>query len=286
MVAGHDNSDESDDLPAFRPLRTRLQRVRAATLPAIPQVIDDVDIQGEWGRNWRGDPFLRHLDNDWGIALFATTANIRILQKCRKVFIDGTFKTCPRPYYQFVTVHGMYLGQVFVLAMCLMTGKTVGLYRQLLQKLKQSVRNVTRHRWHPAMIICDFEQALQLAIETELPNTTVKACYFHFCQSLWRKVQELGLANVYRRRRRVRKIIRKFMSIGHLPIPLVRQNFNLLARHRRTRRLVNRYPSLADFIDYLSNTYIRGTFPIAMWNVFDRSSDCRTNNIVEGLYTY
>ena len=122
-MAQHDNSDESDDLPGFRQLRTRLQRVRASTLPPIPQDIDDVNIEGEWGRNWRGNPFLRHLDNDWSIAIFATTENVRILQECEKIYIDGTFKTCPQPYYQFVTVHGKYLGEVFTLAMCLMTGK-------------------------------------------------------------------------------------------------------------------------------------------------------------------
>lgn len=58
VLADHDNSDDSDDLPGFRQLRTRLQRVRAATLPPIPQDIDDVEIQAEWGRNWRGDQFL------------------------------------------------------------------------------------------------------------------------------------------------------------------------------------------------------------------------------------
>ena len=198
-------------------MRSRLQRTRASTLPPLPQDIDEVDIAGEWARNWRGQPLLSHLDNDWGIAIFCTTENIRILQRCETIYIDGTFKTCPAPYSQFVTVHGKYLGQVFTLAMCLLNGKQVGQYRQILQYLKYRVRNVTRHRWRPTMAICDFEQALILAIETELPNTRVRACYFHFCQSLWRKIQSLGLVERYRRRRRLRKVLRKVMSIGHLP---------------------------------------------------------------------
>ena len=161
-------------------------------------------------------------------------------------------------------------------------GKTIGHYRQMLMHLKQAVRNITRHRWRPRMVICDFEQALVSAVETELPNARIAGCYFHFCQSLWRKIQELGLANQYLRRRRVRRILRKFMAIGHLPVAVVRQNFNLLVRDRATRRAVNRYPAIDDFIHYLQNTYIRGTFPITMWNVFERASDCRTNNAVEG----
>ena len=136
------------------------------------------------------------------------------------------------------------------------------------------------------MMVCDFEQGLILAKETELPNTMIKACYFHFCQSLWWKIQELGLARPYRQRRRLRKTLRKIIAIGHLPVALVRQNFNLLTTDRSTRRLVNTYPSLNDFLLYIANTYVQGTFPVAMWNVYGRGHDCRTNNIVEGLYLF
>lgn len=119
-----------------------------------------------------------------------------------KSFIDGTFKPFPRPYTstQFVTVHGLYLDRVFTLVMFLMSGKTVGQYRQVIQHLKQRVRHVSGHRWKPDITICDFEQGLILAIETELPNTLIK-------------IQEVGLARQYRQRRRLRKIMKKIMTI-------------------------------------------------------------------------
>jgi hypothetical protein len=272
-----------DELPAFSRMRTRLQRVRSSVLPPLPQDIEDVTIEGEWKRTWRDKTHLSLLDNDWGVLIFATDQHIRMLQRCDVIYVDGTFKTCPEPYVQFVSVHGKYLGQVFTLASCLLSGKTIGHYRRMLQHLKEKVRQITGHRWRPDMAICDFEQALITAMETELRRTRIRACYFHFCQSLWRKIQDLGLADPYRRRRRMRKTLMQFMSIGHLPVAVLRQNFQTLARSRQTRRLGNRYPSLRDFIAYLDATYIQGTFPVAMWNVFDRESDCRTNNIVEGL---
>ena len=49
-------------------------------------------------------------------------------------------------------------------------------------------------RWSPEKVLTDFEMALINAFETKLPNIRTTGCYFHFCQSLWRKVQELGLA--------------------------------------------------------------------------------------------
>ena len=60
------------------------------------------------------------------------------------------------------------------------------------------------------------------------------------------------------------------MAIGHIPVAVVNQNFNMLVRDRSTRRLVNRFQALDDFMTYISNTYTRGTFPIPMWNVNER----------------
>ena len=36
-----------------------------------------------------------------------------------------------------------------------------------------------------------------------------------------------------------------------------------------------------DFFTYVRNTYINGTFPTALWNVYERNMDLRTNNVIE-----
>ena len=132
------------------------------------------------------------------------------------------------------------------------------------------------------MIITDFEYSLLLALETEFPNAQLRACYFHFCQSLWRRVQNLGLAVQYRNNRRLKKLVLKVMALGHLPMALVRQNFRMLRERNSTRRLANRVPALEDFFDYFERNYLDGNFHPILWNVFDRDSDTRTNNHMEG----
>jgi hypothetical protein len=74
------------------------------------------------------------------------------------------------------------------------------------------------------------------------------------------------------------------MALAHLPVSLVRQHFGFLSTARSTRRLINRYPDLFDFIRYLENNYIFGQYTVQRWNVYDRDIDTRTNNHVEGLY--
>lgn len=283
-VAAEEDSGESDEIPSFESVRSRVKRVRAQFMPRIPATIDDVVIDGKWSRTWKNKAFLSHLDNDWGIAIFVTESMIDVLQHAECLFIDGTFRTAPHPYVQFLTIHGLYLGHVIPLVFCLLTGKTIGQYRQILQFLKSEVRRITHHRLRPRRIVLDFEQALMTALETELPTSTLSGCYFHFNQSLWRHLQQVGLATHYRHDRRLQLAVRKVMAIGFLPVLLTRQNFTLLRNGRRTRRLIRQYPALSDWLDYVETTYMNtnSAFPPPIWNVYGRNMDTRTNNHLEG----
>jgi len=281
-------STAETDTPEFKTIRSQLNRKRAQILPPIPHVIEDINLEGEWEQAWNGEPFLSHQDNAWGIIIFATRRNYIKLKQCDNIYIDGTFKTCPKPFKQFVTIHGNYMGRVLPFVMCLVTGKQVGQYRQIFQHLKQKVLQHSGEDWDPGRVISDFELSIILAVEAELPNTEISPCYFHFTQNLWRRMQKLGLSGHYNSDKRLKKCLRKFMAIGYLPLALVRHNFNALAQSRETRRLVRRYPSLQRFIRYMEVNYMdpNGNYPPRMWNKFGHGSDTRTNNFVEGQFLY
>lgn len=76
------------------------------------------------------------------------------------------------------------------------------------------------------------------------------------------------------------------MSLGYLPLAVMGQNFQRMITSRRTTRLLRAHPRLVEFIHYMEATYVgrNALFPPAIWNVFDRRSDNRTNNRVEGIY--
>ena len=51
----------------------------------------------------------------------------------------------------------------------------------------------------PTSILCDFESAAINAVHAVLgAHVTVRGCFFHLCQSTWRKIQELGLISSYK----------------------------------------------------------------------------------------
>ena len=121
-------------------------------------------------------------------------------------------------------------------------------------------------------------------METEFPRTSLRGCYFHFSQSLWRKLQQLGLTRAYRVDITLKRNIRKTFALGYLPVQLVRMNFNELFNSRETHRFINQYPSLRDYYVYLRTNYFDGNFAPRLWNVYNRRMDFGTNNYVESFH--
>jgi hypothetical protein len=143
------------------------------------------------------------------------------MQKADCLYVDGTFRTAPKPYTQFISVHGKISGFVIPLAFILVTGKSTAQYVQILQHLKQEVIRLTNNPLNPGRIILDFEMSMMNALQMEFPTSALSGCYFHFNQSLWRHIQQIGLARDYQQDRRLNKVIRRVMAIGFLPTLLV-----------------------------------------------------------------
>ncbi|PIK39647.1 hypothetical protein BSL78_23502 [Apostichopus japonicus] len=152
----------------------------------------------------------------------------------------------------------------------------------ILRALKREIVAETGHQWECRNVITDFEAGLVQAVREVLPQARSSGCYFHFCSSLYRKVQELGLAAPYQVNFRLKACVRKFMALGFLPLLTVRQQYATLSTGRRAMALVAQYPALGQFIEYFDETYINGNmFPPSFWNTWARPMSSRSNNSVE-----
>ncbi|CAH1277403.1 Hypp9607 [Branchiostoma lanceolatum] len=239
-----------EDAPNFRTVRTQLEH--------------------EWARTLGGRQYLSHQDNGRGILVFGTNRNFRKLRHCAVKYPTATSSP---------VIHGLYHGRVIPFVMALMTSKTVGAYRQVLQHIKEKEREETGHDLSPES---DFEVSIISSNETEFPDA-ISWCYFHFCQSLWWRIQQLSLAGPCRWDPRLKRCLRKVMGIGYLPVALVRFNFQEHIGRNSTQQLIGQYPALQEFFDYKETNYVAAddvTFPIPLWNVYNRDTDTRTNNLM------
>ena len=96
-------------------------------------------------------------------------------------------------------------------------------------------------------------------------------CYFHYCQSLYKQVQLLGLATAYREDESTRLACRSAMALALLPIEYVEEAAQLLKDDSLSE--------MSDFFKYFKYQWLTGVSP-KYWNV--SNLDYRIKNYAEG----
>ena len=129
--------------------------------------------------------------------------------------------------------------------------------------------------WVPDVVATDFEKGLINAFGS---LGFVFGCYFHFVQSLIRKVGELHLRKEYKLNRNFRMKVVELTLIAFLPLQDVEvASQRVLTEILRTTDTENAL-RLVTFGAYFRRTWLR-RFPPSTWNVFLRIN--RTSNLVE-----
>lgn len=54
-------------------------------------------------------------------------------------------------------------------------------------------------------------------MQESFPDCCLGGCSFHFCQAIWKKCQKLGLTDAYKQNPEVKILIKKVMTLPHLP---------------------------------------------------------------------
>ena len=203
---------------------------------------------------------------------------------------DGTFKVVPGLFFQLYTVHfdngsgvtpcGIY---------CLLANKTGCTYDAALREIKQLIPQAA-----PDKILVDFERAAINSFSAAFPNAIITGCYFHLCQSVTRKVNEVGLKVEYENNDEVRGFIRCLPALAFVPVDDVVEAFEIL---------IDAAPQgvehLDELISFFEHTYVRGRrlrgrpeaygppmFALDTWNQHDAGVGgiARTTNAVEGWH--
>ena len=93
--------------PTFPAIKSALYRIRRQSLPPLPQSRSQVHFEGEWTRTHSGAQFLfaEQGNEEYIIIIFTTADNIMNLSNADRIYLDGTFQTCPSLFYQIFTFH-------------------------------------------------------------------------------------------------------------------------------------------------------------------------------------
>ncbi|XP_068232264.1 uncharacterized protein [Palaemon carinicauda] len=266
----------------------RKWRQKLSNFPSVPCGRAGYSIPLEFTVIEGGKTFLQYdsgIDDVDRILMFASDAGLQDLKRFKNWTIDGTFKVAPEFYYQLLTVHVQQDKLSIPRVFALLPNKTEVTYRRVFEKLSEFLGGEETEN-----ITIDFEKACFNGIKAAFPDVFLNGCFFHFSQSLYRKIVELGFKQEYHNNNEFSLKMRHFSALAFVPTQDVIWVFEELSDDDAIPQ---------EFLAYFESTYIgiergtrnnrrrvTGTFPLCFWNVYSRvvNSLPRTNNNVEAFH--
>ena len=261
-------------VPTVHSLDSSLYRHRRKRLPPMPATIDDVSLTGEWSKTLGGQRFL--VKSEDNVHVLATNDNIKLLAESEELYMDGTFKSSPRLFHQVYTIHVFKHGKQFPLVYCLLPGKSQIIYAKLFAILSDAMDNLMLQPQFQR-VTSDFELAMIQAVKAQFSFVSVKGCFFHYAQAIWRKVQTLGLQDEYKSNPDLNEMVSKMLALSLCPIQFVRVSWSSI------KSAAPQVHNIDELCKYYEDTWLNGSFPIASWNHYATEGP-RTNNHVEGWH--
>lgn len=280
-------------MPSKHATRLVIGRVRRQNKLKEPQDIKDINIPETLRSSLTGAAFFRK-DIAVGVErvlLFATEESLRLLEKCEVWIADGTFQTAPKCFMQLFTIHGCVgNSEVLPLVYALMTKRTNESYDAVLKALVESADN---HNLvlNPKVVITDFEQAEMRSFVREFDGVQSKGCLFHLGQSIYRRLQQHGLAQRYGTDVMFALKVRMLFALAYLPASDIGPAFaDLKSLYDET---------MAPVLSWFEGNYVlgkkrrnsqlsrgRAMFPPVVWSVHESvvQNLPRTQNKVESWH--
>ncbi|KAL4127383.1 hypothetical protein QTP88_011555 [Uroleucon formosanum] len=263
-------------------IRKNMHHARASVIPKLPNNILDLhnSLKEENIKSNQNEKFLLVNDYENNILVFSTITNLKFLGQVDTIFVDGTFKSCPKLFTQLFTIHGLSNGNYIPLVFFLLIDKNVETYKKSFFHLNsECIKN--NINFLPKMLFADFEKAIHSAALFVWPSVELKGCRFHLGQSWWRKIQALGLSNEYNLNSEISNYPKIFFGLPFLKPEDVENCF--------TDDIVSILPQnkkVETFTDYILNTYMTPDcdFPPSLWAMYS-GSIIRTTNSCEAFHS-
>jgi hypothetical protein len=113
------------------------------------------------------------------------------------IFIDGTFKYCPKHFHQLYSIHGCKNVNYVPLLFALLPSKEKAVYRTFWNVVFKLCDDQNL-KFEPKTINLHFELGMVNLLREEFREVEFKGCRFHLGQAWYRKIQSLGLAQDYK----------------------------------------------------------------------------------------
>jgi len=266
------------EIPTFARVKSSFYCIRKRLRWSVcdRKTVEEIEIPADLVALRDGTSFIvmdATVDKTSRIIIFASLPGKSALKKYSEFFVVGTVKTYSQQFTQLYTFHidlssSFHERNAFPIVFALLSDKKQHTYHRLFEEMK----NIG---WNPQSVHLDFEIAAINALQTIFPQVELRGCHFHFTQCLWRKIQDVGLASVYKKNEDVRMHVRKCGAMAYLPLDKIDDAWLTIQSNAPDDE------KLAEFNDYFVENWLdSATISKEMWNCNHEKH--RTNNIAEG----
>ena len=284
-------------------VKRTLRNQRLNLLPAVPDSLHDLVIDGIWSQTSgpHSQQFLiddNGPDTDSRVIVFGASDVLRHLSTAEVWYMDGNHAVAPQGFKQLHVIRCPLGNTAISVVYALLQRKTQETYEILLRAVIDKCSEFHQDP-DPTTAVIDFEMTMVHALISVIgEHITVRGCFYHLTQSTWRKVQSLGLTQLYKDSEDVKLFCGMMDSLALLPIEDLPAGLDFLRN--------NMPEGLDDLLTYFDATYCTGTyrriqrhaddavvlhripplFQPAMWNVHQVTlgGEQRTNNLCEAWY--
>lgn len=175
-------SENFDLIPQFQSIKDTLYRARKKFL--VTDLLAYNDTQSVTIPEVLAKDFLVCEDQE-KIFVFSTKTARRFMKKASSYYADGTFRVCPKPFYQLYVLHidcnsDTKSTNIVPVVFALLPNKSEWTYTRLFQLIKDNFKMaITSFK-------CDYEIAQINAISSVFPDVSVSGCYHHYNEAIWR----------------------------------------------------------------------------------------------------
>lgn len=214
--------------------------------------------------------------------IFTTIYQFKILRDANIIYMDGTFRTAPKGFYQMFNIIANDSNSHINIpvAHIPMTHKTQFLYEHVFNTLLNIASdNGLELSFDSKTIMTDFEKPIRNAIKNILKGVKLKGCFFHFVKALWSKSKKLGLC-------RKNKIKNTKIIIFSLKMSTLLKREEQIKLFDDIDTFISNFEDNKSYILFMN--YFNKNWKNNKFIIFDLIKDnqvrSRTNNIAEGFH--
>ncbi len=167
-----------------------------------------------------GEPFYfedTQLETPSRVIIFTTSRNLKLMERHRDWYGDGTFDVAPRLMKQLYTLLIIIQNKCLPMVYAYLPNKKYETYLTLFKLIKKNIDI------DPKSISVDFEKAVFKAVVKVFPLIIIYGCFFHLSQNFFKHVQQYNCLAIFYSCPEFRQTFNLCQALAFLPRSMHRQ---------------------------------------------------------------